>query len=105
MIDHFRPRFLLGMTATPERTDSFNVFELFDYNTPYEIRLNHALEEDMLCPFHYYGIADVTFDDGTTTTDEADLKVLVSPERIDHLIRALETYGHAGVAPTRVDLL
>ncbi len=39
---------MLGMTATPERTDGFNVFELFDYNVPYEIRLNHALEEEML---------------------------------------------------------
>ena len=57
------------MTATPERTDGFNVFELFDYNVPYEIRLNHALEAEMLAPFHYYGIADVTYDDGTTTTE------------------------------------
>ncbi len=93
------------MTATPERTDGFNVFELFDYNVPYEIRLNHALEEDMLCPFHYYGVADVTFADGTTTTTDADLKVLISPERVDHLIHALEIYGQAGVAPRGPDLL
>ncbi len=38
------------MTATPERTDGFNVFELFHYNVPYEIRLHHALEAEMLCP-------------------------------------------------------
>ncbi len=41
----------MGMTATPERTDNFNIYELFDYNIAYEIRLQEALEEDMLCPF------------------------------------------------------
>ena len=81
------------MTATPERTDGFNVFELFDFNVPYEIRLNHALEEEMLAPFHYYGVADLTYDDGRTTTDETELRVLISPERVDHLLNALETYG------------
>ena len=98
-MDHFTPEFMLGMTATPERTDGVNVFELFDYNVPYEIRLNHALEEDMLAPFHYYGVADLTYADGRTTTDETELSVLISPERVDHLVEALETYGQAGVAP------
>jgi superfamily II DNA or RNA helicase len=99
VLDYFRPQFLLGLTATPERTDGVNVFELFDYNVPYEIRLNHALEADMLAPFHYYGVADVTYADGTTTTDETDLKLLISPERVDHVVRAIENYGQAGVAP------
>lgn len=99
VIDYLRPRFLLGMTATPERTDSFNVYELFDYNVPYEIRLNHALEADMLCPFHYYGISDATFADGSTIEAEDDLRRLITPERVDHLIGALETYGQAGVPP------
>jgi HKD family nuclease len=99
ILDHFDPTFLLGMTATPERTDGFNIFELFDYNVPYEIRLNRALEEDMLAPFHYYGVADVTYDDGTTTTDETELRLLVSPERVRHLIDAIDTYGQAGIEP------
>lgn len=99
VIEHFRPEFLLGMTATPERTDGFNVFELFHYNVPYEIRLNHALEEDMLSPFHYYGVADVTFEGGVTTTDETDLKVLISAARVQHLVSAITIYGQAGVAP------
>lgn len=99
VLEHFDPSFLLGMTATPERTDGANVFELFDYNVPYEIRLNHALEEDMLSPFHYYGVADLTFDDGTTADSTTNLQQLISPERVDHLIKALETYGQAGVAP------
>ncbi len=96
VIDHLRPDFLLGMTATPERTDGFNVFELFHYNVPYEIRLNHALEAEMLCPFHYYGIADITFSDGTTTTDETELRLLISPERVSHLLQAMSQYGQAG---------
>ena len=99
VMEHFTPEFLLGLTATPERTDGVNVFELFDYNVPYEIRLNHALEEGMLSPFHYYGIADVTYDDGKTVTSESDLNRLISPERVDHLVNAIDTYGQAGVAP------
>ena len=71
------------MTATPERMDGYNIFELFDYNVPYEIRLNGALEADMLAPFHYYGVADVTYADGTTTTAESDLRVLVNAERVE----------------------
>ncbi|MCX6431392.1 MAG: DEAD/DEAH box helicase [Actinobacteria bacterium] len=99
VIERFRPRFLLGMTATPERTDGFNVFELFDYNVPYEIRLSKALEAEMLCPFHYYGISDIVYDDEVTTTDETPLQLLISPERVGHLIQALDLYGQAGVAP------
>lgn len=99
VIDHFEPEFLLGMTATPERTDGFNVFELFNYVVPYEIRLNHALDAGMLSPFHYYGIADVTFEDGTTTSEETELRLLITPERVRHIVDALETYGQAGVDP------
>lgn len=99
VIERFSPRFLLGMTATPERTDGFNVFELFDYNVPYEIRLSRALEAEMLCPFHYYGISDIVYDDDVTTTDETPLQLLISPERVGHLIQALDLYGQAGVAP------
>lgn len=99
ILAHFTPAFVLGMTATPERMDGFNVFDLFDYNVPFEIRLNRALEENMLCPFHYYGIADITYADGTSISDESELKFRVSEDRVDHLLRSLEIYGQAGVAP------
>jgi superfamily II DNA or RNA helicase/HKD family nuclease len=99
VLDHFRPKFLLGMTATPERTDCQNIFELFDYNVPYEIRLNTALELDMLAPFHYYGVADITFEDGFTTTETTPLSRLVTPERIDLILNSIETYGQAGTNP------
>lgn len=97
VIEHFNPNFLLGLTATPERSDGSSVFELFDYNVPYEIRLGAALEQEMLSPFHYYGIADITFDDGTTTADATPLFRLLSPDRTEHLLRTLERYGQAGV--------
>lgn len=97
VLNHFKPQFLLGMTATPERTDGFNVFELFDFNVPYEIRLNRALEADMLAPFHYYGVADVEFEDGTSTDDATQLSKLASMERVHHISRAIERYGQAGI--------
>ncbi|HEY7042931.1 MAG TPA: DUF3427 domain-containing protein [Nocardioidaceae bacterium] len=99
VIDRLTPGFLLGMTATPERTDGFNVFELFDYCVPYEIRLNHALEAEMLSPFHYYGVSDITYDDGRTTSDKTDLSLLIRPERVRFLVEVLEKYGQARVAP------
>ncbi|TFB62789.1 DUF3427 domain-containing protein [Cryobacterium sp. Hz7] len=97
LIDHLEPDFLLGMTATPERTDEFNVFELFDFNVPYEIRLQKALEADMLAPFHYYGVTDYIKSNGEVIDQVADLSRLVAPERVDHLITSIEKYGHAGV--------
>lgn len=51
---------MLGLTATPERADGVDVRELFDGRTAYELRLWDALEQDLLCPFHYYGISDNT---------------------------------------------
>lgn len=99
VIEYFSPKFLLGMTATPERTDGFNLFELFDYNVPYEIRLSKALESEMLCPFHYYGVSDIVYEDGQTPTEDAPLHLLISPERIRYLVGALELYGQAGVPP------
>ena len=99
LIDHLKPDFLLGLSATPERTDGKSIFELFDFNVPYEIRLDAALKQDMLAPFHYYGVADFTFDDGTTTSDVTPLFRLVENERVDHLLKAIGRYGQAGEAP------
>ncbi len=96
VLDHLRPNFVLGLTATPERTDGFNVFELFDHNVPYEIRLQTALEEGMLAPFHYYGVTDFERD-GEVIDEFTELGRLVAPERAEHLVKALETYGHVGV--------
>ncbi|GAB3692809.1 DUF3427 domain-containing protein [Corynebacterium nasicanis] len=94
LIDHFKPSFLLGLTATPERTDGFNIFELFDYNVPYEIRLHDALRSKMLAPFHYYGVADFEDRQGRVPNDESSLEELVSDERIDYLLEMLRVYGY-----------
>ncbi|AXI00615.1 DUF3427 domain-containing protein [Sporosarcina sp. PTS2304] len=95
VINHFQPKFLLGMTATPERTDDFNIYELFDYNIAYEIRLQEALEEDMLCPFHYFGVTDFEMN-GEWIDDHTVLAKLVTPERVDHIMEKITYYGHVG---------
>ena len=57
-MNYFKPEFMLGMTATPERTDGVNVYEYFDYNVAYEISLLDALDSELLAPFHYIGVTD-----------------------------------------------
>lgn len=60
IIEYFKPKFLLGLTATPERLDAQDVFSLCDYNLVYEVRLKDAINKGWLCPFRYYGIYDDT---------------------------------------------
>jgi superfamily II DNA or RNA helicase len=58
IFDNFEPDVLLGLTATPERMDGENVLADFGNRITSEIRLPEALEEKLLCPFHYFGVAD-----------------------------------------------
>lgn len=98
IMDYFTPKLYLGMTASPERTDGFDIFELFDHNIAYEIRLNQALEENLLCPFHYFGISELEID-GEVFDDETGLKNfnrLVSDDRVDHIIEKINYYGYSG---------
>lgn len=60
IVNYFKPQFLLGLTATPERMDGKNIYEICDYNVPYEISLKEAINKGILVPFHYYGIYDET---------------------------------------------
>lgn len=92
VLDYFQPDFLLGMTATPERTDGYNIFELFDYNIAYEIRLQEAMEADFLCPFHYFGVTDYE-KAGTIISETSDLQELVAKERIRFLLERIQYYG------------
>ena len=62
IINYFKPKFLLGITATPERMDNKDVFAVCDYNVAYEIRLPEAINRGELCPFRYYGVFDETVD-------------------------------------------
>lgn len=95
LLDYFTPDFLLGMTATPERSDDKNIYELFDYNVPYEIRLQEALEEEMLVPFHYIGVSDYTYN-GEVIDDNTNLKYLVSEERVKYVVEQSKYYGYDG---------
>ncbi len=61
LLNHLQPRELLGLTATPERTDAFDLQSYFGGRTAVELRLWDALSADLLCPFHYFGIADGTY--------------------------------------------
>lgn len=99
LMNHFKPKFLLGMTATPERTDGWDVFNAFDYNIAYEIRLQEALHQNMLVPFHYFGITDLTVG-GETLDEKTDFKHLSSDERLKHIFSTLEKYGSDRM-PTR----
>lgn len=101
IMQYFTPKFWLGMTASPERTDSFDVYEAFDHNIAYEIRLQQALEENLLCPFHYFGITDIQID-GETVDEETGLKdfnKLTCDERVDYVIEQMEYYGYCGPCP------
>lgn len=60
IVEYFKPKFMLGLTATPERMDGKNIYEICDYNVPYEISLKEAINKGILVPFHYYGIYDET---------------------------------------------
>ncbi|WP_027430181.1 DUF3427 domain-containing protein [Lachnospira multipara] len=95
IMEYFKPRLFLGMTASPERTDGFDIYKLFDHNIAYEIRLNQALEEDLLCPFHYFGISDLSID-GELIDDNTAFSKLTSKSRVDHILEQANYYGHSG---------
>lgn len=95
LVHYFHPQFLLGMSATPERNDQFDIYKMFHYNIAYEIRLQQAMEYDLLCPFHYYGITDLNID-GISIDDKSDFNLLINEKRIDYIIEKIEEYGYSG---------
>lgn len=82
IIGYFEPEFLLGLTATPERLDNQDVFEMFDHNVPYELRLRDAIANDLVVPFKYYGIRDQLVDYGLTGNEERRMIAQMAKE--DH---------------------
>ncbi|MFC1797231.1 DUF3427 domain-containing protein [Pseudomonadota bacterium] len=92
ILNYFRPKFLLGMTATPERTDGFDIFTLFNHTIAYEIRLHQALAEDMLSPFHYYGVTDFTIN-GELVDEQTKFNLLASEQRVERILEAAAFYG------------
>ena len=95
IINHFKPKLLLGMTASPERTDGFDIYKLFDHNIASEIRLQDALKDDLLCPFHYFGISDLTIE-GREIDEKTEFRYLATEERVNHVIEKAEYFGHNG---------
>lgn len=95
IINHFKPKFMLGMSATPERTDGKDIFSLFDYNIAYEIRLLEAMEAELLCPFHYFGITDIEID-GQVVDESVTFNQLVSDDRVNYILEKANYYGYSG---------
>lgn len=102
VMQYFRPRLFLGMTATPDkRTDNDandNIYEIFHHQIAYEIRLQQAMEEDLLCPFHYFGITDLSVvrDTKAKNISEEEFNKLICDERVKHIIEQSEYYGYSG---------
>lgn len=99
IMKHFTPKLWLGMTATPDKRDDNiegrNVYELFNYQLAYEIRLQQAMEEKLLCPFHYFGITDLAII-GDNEEASRDFSMLTSDERVKHIITQADYYGYSG---------
>ena len=100
IMDYFMPRFWIGMTASPDRTDGYDIYGLFDHNIAYEIRLQQAMEEKLLCPFHYFGITDLEVD-GHIIDDNAIKNVqnftnLVCDDRVNYIMQQMDYYGYSG---------
>lgn len=104
IMSYFKPKLWLGMTATPDKRDDNiagkNIYEIFNHNIAYEIRLQQAMKEDLLCPFHYFGITDISMLDdkkiSSKKMDITDFNQLVSDERVSHIIKQANYYGYSG---------
>ncbi len=104
IMNYFSPKLWLGMTATPDKRDDDmeerNIYEIFHHQIAYEIRLQQAMEEDMLCTFHYFGISDVSMLDEKqlvkVKTGDRDFNILTSEERVRHIVEQANFYGYSG---------
>lgn len=104
VMNYFKPKLWLGMTATPDKRDDEiegrNIYEIFNYQIAYEIRLQQAMEENFLCPFHYFGISDVSLIDEkqikAKKITERDFNLLTGDERVRHIIEQANYYGYSG---------
>lgn len=98
IVNYFKPQFMLGLTATPERMDGKSIYEICDYNVPYEITLKEAINKGSLVPFHYYGIYDEIDYSGLRLVkgryDEKDLnqKYIGNTKRYDLIYKYYKKY-------------
>lgn len=99
VINYFTPKFLLGLTATPERMDNYNIFDIFDGNIAMELRLKEALDYDLISPFHYFGISDIKeVDLSDVDISKIDIlaKKLMINKRTEFILEKIKFYGHSG---------
>ncbi|AMD94201.1 DUF3427 domain-containing protein [Leptotrichia sp. oral taxon 847] len=102
ILNYFNPKFLLGLTATPERMDGKDILELCDYNLVGEMGLKRAMEQDLLAPFHYFGINDETFDyekipyKNGKYQEDILVKNLLNNKRVDYIIEKIKKIGFDG---------
>ncbi|MFW2608432.1 DEAD/DEAH box helicase [Aliarcobacter butzleri] len=99
ILDYFKPKFLLGLTATSNRMDGNSIYEVFDENIALDIRLNEALENNLIVPFHYYGISDIqSIDYENIDLRKIDLlaKLLSVNKRVDFIIDKMNFYSNSG---------
>lgn len=103
VMDYFVPKLWLGMTATPDKRDDNlagkNIYEIFDHQIAYEIRLQNAMEEDLLCPFHYFGITDleVVTDVGKSVEEKTEnFRYLISDARVKNVMKQAKFFGYSG---------
>ncbi len=95
LLTKLTPNFLLGITATPERSDGFDIFKLFDYNIAYEYRLDRAMSDNLLAPFHYFGVSDIEVD-GKLIDETTTINSLTADTRVKHIIDKTKFYGYCG---------
>ena len=102
IIHYFKPEFLLGLTATPERMDGKDILALCDYNLVGEMGMRKAMEKDLIVPFHYFGINDITVDyekipykNGKYDEEilSNDLSVSI---RTDYIVEKMKKFGYDG---------
>ncbi|MBR0461535.1 MAG: DUF3427 domain-containing protein [Erysipelotrichaceae bacterium] len=91
ILDYFSPDFLLGLTATPERMDNQDIFELFEQNVPFELRLRDAILNDLVVPFHYYGIRDELIDYGIDDKNKLSTNI-AEAKNVDFISQEIEKY-------------
>ena len=102
ILNYFNPKFLLGLTATPERMDGKDILELCDYNLVGEMGLKRAMEQDLIAPFHYFGINDETFDyekipyKNGKYQEDILVKNLSNNKRVDYIIESIKKIGFDG---------
>ena len=97
IIEYFEPEFLLGLTATENRMDNKDVVELFGNNIPYELRLRDAIINDLIVPFHYFGIRDELVNYGLSDSEERRMISQIStPENCQFIHQQIEKHRVEG---------